>query len=418
MDVIQKIEVLADAAKYDASCASSGAYRKRPAGGLGNSNGSGICHSYTPDGRCISLLKLLFTNACIFDCSYCVNRVSSDIRRAQFTVQEVVDLTLDFYRRNYIEGLFLSSGVIQTPDYTMQQLIAVAKTLREVHRFGGYIHLKIVAGASDELAQQAGRYADRVSVNIEMPTQADLNKLAPAKTHAHIEKSMDAIQSEIQAAPKSAGDRLIKTARTYAAAGQSTQMVIGASPTPDRLILTKAADLYSRFRLRRVYYSAFSPIPKADPTLPLTAAPLVREHRLYQSDWLLRFYGFKVDELATDAAGNLSLDIDPKLAWALRHRELFPLDVNHASREQLLRVPGLGVRTVDRLISERRFHALSLKDISMLRVPLRKIRHFLVATDHHPDAKAIDQLTLPQRFQKPRQLELLDAYTGALTGQL
>jgi putative DNA modification/repair radical SAM protein len=291
MDIQTKLSILADAAKYDASCASSGSSRKRPEGGLGNTTGIGICHSYTPDGRCVSLLKILLTNYCIYDCTYCVNRTSSDTPRARFTPEEVVNLTVEFYKRNYIEGLFLSSGVIQNPDYTMEQLTAVARSLRTEHLFGGYIHLKTAPGASKDLIAEAGKWADRLSANMEMPRQADLDQLAPAKTHVEIETTMGEIHKRILEAKH---DR-----QHFATSGQSTQMIVGANDAPDSAILEKSSALYSDYRMRRVYYSAFSPIPHGDSRLPLKAAPLVREHRLYQADWLLRFYGFGVHELTT-----------------------------------------------------------------------------------------------------------------------
>jgi putative DNA modification/repair radical SAM protein len=295
MNTNQKLHILADAAKYDASCASTGSYRKRMDGGIGNTEGVGICHSYTPDGRYLSLLKLLLTNYCLYDCSYCINRLSSDTPRARFTPTEVVSLTLDFYKRNYIEGLFLSSGVIQSPDYTMEQLIAVARELRSVHSFGGYIHLKAVPAAAPELYIEAGKWADRLSANIELPLETDLRSLAPAKQHSVIESAMSQIKTGILVAKDKTNRK--NESPTFAPAGQSTQMIVGATAAPDAVILKKASNLYRHYQLRRVYYSAFSPIPHADPTLPVHRPPMIREHRLYQADWLLRFYGFSVDEI-------------------------------------------------------------------------------------------------------------------------
>jgi putative DNA modification/repair radical SAM protein len=402
MDLKTKLSILADAAKYDASCSSSGGKRKTPEGGLGNSEGMGICHSYAPDGRCISLLKILFTNICIFDCRYCVNRVSSDTPRARFTVQEVVDLTLDFYKRNYIEGLFLSSGVIESPDSTMQQLTQVAKILRSEHKFGGYIHLKAVAGCSNELVAQAGRWADRVSANIELPTDADMKKLAPAKSHLEVEHAMAFLKSGIEASKEKSFRR---DAPVFAPAGQSTQMIVGATASTDGQILAKADELYNRYRLKRVYYSAFSPIPHSDPTLPITAAPLVRENRLYQADWLLRFYGYKLGELVPPG-GNLSAEMDPKLEWALRNRGFFPVDVNSAPREALLRVPGIGVKCTTKIIEARRFVKLGLKNLSVLRVALKRARAFIIATDHVPRPSELDSLTLGRRVVAAEQLKL------------
>jgi putative DNA modification/repair radical SAM protein len=416
MDVQSKLKILADAAKYDASCASSGSYRKRVEGGLGNTQGMGICHSYTPDGRCVSLLKLLLTNYCIYDCTYCVNRISSDTPRARFTPDEVVFLTMEFYRRNYIEGLFLSSGIIQSPDYTMEQLIQVAKRLRTEHGFGGYIHLKAAPGASPELLAEAGSWADRLSANIELPQQADLDRLAPAKTHVEIEGTMANIRDAVTEAKDKA--RRNGEAPKLASAGQSTQMIVGATASPDAQILAKSSNLYKSYRLRRVYYSAFSPIPHSDPRLPLKKAPLVREHRLYQADWLIRFYKFTADELTTSDAPNLPLDKDPKLAWALRHREFFPVDVNAASYAALLRVPGFGVRNVKRMLRIRRYHKLRLQDLSRLKISTDKAKHFIVTADHNPAARNIDTLTLPAQFVRPEQMTLFEAADGARSGEL
>ena len=411
MDVQAKLRILADAAKYDASCASSGSKHSRLDGGLGNTSGIGICHSYTPDGRCVSLLKILLTNFCIYDCTYCVNRVSSDTPRARFTPAEVVTLTLEFYKRNYIEGLFLSSGIIQNPDYTMEQTTQVARSLRLDHRFGGYIHLKTAPGASPELIAEAGKWADRLSANIELPKQADLDQLAPAKSHREIHATMGEIQTQILQAKEEK--------RFFAIAGQSTQMIVGASASHDSEILTQSSTLYKNYRLRRVYYSAFSPIPFADSRLPAKPAPLVREHRLYQADWLLRFYGFDVNELTTPAEPDLALDHDPKLAWALRHREFFPVDVNAAAREVLLRVPGLGTRNVQRILKIRRFHRLRLEDLARLKVAIERVRHFVTAADHNPAALLIDSPRLPYRAKpKTMQLSLFEAQSEAFTGEL
>jgi putative DNA modification/repair radical SAM protein len=399
VDVQTKLTILADAAKYDASCASSGSARRRPEGGLGNGAPCGICHSYTPDGRCVSLLKILLTNYCVYDCTYCVNRMSSDTPRARFTPEEVATLTVEFYKRNYIEGLFLSSGVIQSPDYTMEQLNRTARILREEHRFGGYIHLKAVAGASGGLLLEAAALADRVSANIELPSQADLDQLAPAKSHAQIEGSMREIRDGILEA-KDAGNKL------FARAGQSTQMVVGATETNDATILRTASSLYSQYALKRVYYSGFSPIPHPDPRLPAVRPPLRRENRLYQADWLMRFYGFSIDDLTEKP--NLPLDMDPKLAWALRHREFFPVDVNRASKSLLLRVPGLGVRNVERIVQVRRHRRLTLEDLRRLRVPLSRAQFFVVTADRSIAApRKIDALALPGLV--PKQMNLFEA---------
>jgi putative DNA modification/repair radical SAM protein len=385
----QKLEILADAAKYDASCASSGAKRAGNGKGVGHSDGNGICHSYTPDGRCVSLLKLLLTNYCTYDCVFCVNRVSSDIRRARFTPDEIVTLTLDFYKRNYIEGLFLSSGIIQSPDYTMEQLVAVAKSLRTVHHFGGYIHIKAIPGCAQRLLEEAGLYADRLSANIELPTQQDLVQLAPEKKTAVIETTMTQIHDRKVEADE---DRArFHSAPKFAPAGQSTQMVIGATPSTDRDIIARASCLYSSYKLRRVYYTSFSPYPEADTRLPLKASPLIREHRLYQADWLMRFYGFDADEITTESAPELDLTVDPKLAWARRHPEFFPVDVNVAVRESLLRVPGLGYKNVDRILDIRRYHRLSLDDLRKLHVRLKDASTFLIAADHLPAVPMVSE---------------------------
>jgi putative DNA modification/repair radical SAM protein len=412
MEIQQKLRILADAAKYDASCASSGSRRARLPGGLGNTDGVGICHSFTPDGRCVSLLKLLLTNYCVYDCSYCVNRVSSDTPRARFTPEEVVFLTVEFYKRNYVEGLFLSSGVIQSPDYTMEQLIRVAQLLRTEHRFGGYIHLKAVPGAAEELTLEAGRWADRLSANVELARDRDLAQLAPAKSHREIEGTMRQIANGILVA-KDKTNRQGKSPR-FAPAGQSTQFIVGATDASDADLLGKSAALYKDYGLRRAYYSAFSPIPHADPALPLRKIPLVREHRLYQADWLMRFYGFSAGDL-TETDRNLPLDKDPKLGWALRNREFFPVDVNKAGRGALLRVPGFGVRNVTRILQVRRYRALTLADLAKLKIIVKKCQFFVVTADHNPAAREIDSVGLSTRFQKqPHQLALFEAVTGEL----
>ena len=405
MDLLEKLEVLADAAKYDASCASSGTETRSSAGrktGIGSTEGMGICHAYAPDGRCISLLKILLTNACIFECAYCINRRSSNVRRARFTVAEVVTLTLGFYRRNCIEGLFLSSGIIRDPDYTMEQVVAVARTLREEHGFRGYIHLKTIPDADPALLAEAGRWADRLSINVELPTEAALSELAPEKDLPRIRRSMGRMRLRIDEAK--AERKLSAKAPRFAPAGQSTQVIIGADASTDRSILDMSTNLYGSYGLRRVYYSAFSPIPDASSVLPPRAAPLLREHRLYQADWLLRFYGFDAQELALDAGGNLPLGMDPKLAWALEHRALFPVDVNRAPREMLLRVPGLGVKSVDRILAARRHRRLRLEDLGRLRLPLGKLAPFVTAEGHTPRA-SLDSAGLAGRLA-PRATQL------------
>ncbi len=416
MELQNKLRILADAAKYDSSCASSGSRRSAELGALGNTAASGVCHSYTPDGQCVSLLKILLTNYCIYDCVFCVNRMSSDIPRARFTPAEVAKLTIDFYKRNYIEGLFLSSGIIQSPDYTMEQLNAVVRTLRVEYRFNGYIHLKAIPGCAPQLLTQAAALADRLSANIELPTQADLEKLAPEKKSALIESAMGQVKSEIGNSRQER--RKFKSAPVLAPAGQSTQMVIGATPSSDAEILAKSSHLYSEYRLRRVYYSAFSPFPKADARLPIAPPPLVREHRLYEADWLMRYYGFAAAELTTPDQPNLDMDQDPKLAWALRHREFFPVDVNRATREQLLRVPGIGHRNVMRILSIRRYHRLSLEDLRKLKVALRRTKPFVVTTDHSPSLVVLDSPALAGQTTAPQQLMLFEASNAAEVGEL
>jgi putative DNA modification/repair radical SAM protein len=382
----QKLEILADAAKYDASCASSGTARKNSLGGkgVGSTEGMGICHAYAPDGRCISLLKILLTNHCIFDCHYCINRKSSNVTRARFTPQEVVDLTLNFYRRNYIEGLFLSSGIVKSANHTMEQLVEVARILREEHDFRGYIHLKTIPEADAEIIHAAGLYADRVSINVELPTDSGLTRLAPDKNARQIEGAMGRTKARIIEAKDER--KRFRHAPRFAPAGQSTQMIVGADDANDAAIIGKASRLYGDFGLRRVYYSAFSPIPDASAVLPLKRPPLLREHRLYQSDWLMRFYGFAPEEVAdaAEADGNLPLDIDPKLAWALKFRESFPVDVNRAPKELLLRVPGLGTKAVARILSVRRHRRLRLDDVARLTASVAKVRPFICTIDWRP----------------------------------
>jgi len=407
----EKLAILADAAKYDASCSSSGTSKRNSVGGkgVGSTEGMGICHAYAPDGRCISLLKILLTNSCIFDCHYCINRKSSNVRRARFTAEEVVRLTLSFYKRNYIEGLFLSSGIIRSSNYTMEQMVEVARSLREDHDFRGYIHLKTIPDADPELVRQAGLHADRVSINVELPTRAGLERLAPEKSVSQIEGAMKATKSDIEDGKDAR--RKYKSAPSFAPAGQSTQMIIGADAATDGDIVTRSSQLYDRFALRRVYYSAFSPIPDPSAVLPLSRPPLMREHRLYQSDWLMRFYGFKPAEVVSAAAddGMLPLDIDPKLAWALKFRESFPVDVNRAPKEALLRVPGLGTKAVDRIIKSRRWRSMTLADVARLTVSVTKVRPFIVTADWRPtlltDRADLRALIAP----KVQQLDLFAA---------
>jgi putative DNA modification/repair radical SAM protein len=397
--VARKLRVLADAAKYDASCASSGApKRSADRNGIGSTNQIGICHSYTPDGRCVSLLKVLLTNYCLFDCVYCVNRRSSNVERARFTVAEVVDLTVAFYKRNYIEGLFLSSGIIKSPDYTMEQLILVAKTLRQERGYRGYIHLKTIPEASPWLVEQAGLWADRLSVNLELPTDEGLNRLAPEKKAPTIRAAMGQMRERI--------DEAKAERRVFSPAGQSTQLIVGADGADDAAVLRTSATLYGSYDLRRVYYSAFSPIPDSSSALPVKSPPLQRENRLYQADWLLRHYGFDVEEIASAAPdGMLDLEVDPKLAWALQNRHRFPVDVNLAEREMLLRVPGLGKKAVDKLLAARRHTRLTLDDVKRLSGTVKRARAFLVAEGHTPGL-SLDRLDLRSRLVEPPAAQL------------
>lgn len=379
MELTDKLEILADAAKYDASCASSGAPKRGSEGkdGLGATTGMGICHSYTPDGRCVSLLKILLTNFCIYDCQYCINRRSSNVPRARFAVEEVVKLTQDFYLRNYIDGLFLSSGIIQSADYTMEQLVAVARTLREVHQFRGYIHLKTIPDADPKLIEEAGRWADRLSVNIELPTHDSVTRLAPEKNVHTIKLAMGSIRRKLDEKAEE------PKAPNFAPAGQSTQMIVGADTSDDHTILNTAETLYGSYKLKRVYYSAFSPIPQSPKSVPLAPPPLLREHRLYQADFLLRGYGFTAGELMPQT-GNLALDVDPKLAWALANREHFPMDLNRVDASLIPRIPGIGIRNAKRLVDLRRLRRIRWEDLSRLRCSLKKLAPFVVTADYKP----------------------------------
>jgi putative DNA modification/repair radical SAM protein len=404
LDLKRKLSILSDAAKYDASCASSGTSRRDSVGGkgVGSTEGMGICHAYAPDGRCISLLKILLTNFCIYDCAYCVNRVSSNVARARFSVKEVVDLTLNFYKRNYIEGLFLSSGVIRTGDYTMDEMVRVARSLRLDHDFRGYIHLKLIPEASPELAAEAGLYADRVSINVELPRDESLAVLAPEKDAAGIKKAMGRMRLHIEDRnePVKAG----RARPRRFASGQSTQLIVGADGARDGDILARSAALYGSYQLKRVYYSAFSPIPDGSARLPLSRPPLVREHRLYQADWLMRFYGFGQGEIVAPGE-DLDLAVDPKTAWALRHRGDFPVDVNTADRETLLRTPGLGARGVDRILQARAQTRLTLDDVKRVCGSVKRAKPFIVTADWTPGA-ATDAEGLRAALVAPQQLSL------------
>lgn len=404
MDIMAKLEILSDAAKYDAACTSSGSDRRGKAGALGSASAAGCCHSFTADGRCISLLKVLLTNLCICDCAYCINRRSNDVPRAAFTPRELADLTVGFYRRNYIEGLFLSSGVIRNADYTMEQLVETVRILRVEERFRGYIHVKAIPGASPELVEQLGRLADRVSVNIELPSQDSLNALAPDKGKLDIIRPMGLIRDGIE---QSAEDRRLakrsylgKSAPSFAPAGQSTQLIIGATPETDQHILALTGALYRQFKLKRVFYSAYAPV-NDDPRLPSLRSdiPLTREHRLYQADWLLRYYGFEVEELLAHDQPNLDLMVDPKAAWALRSIDRFPLEINKASYEELLRVPGIGAESARKIVRARRNHRLGFDDLKTLRISLMRAGWFITCNGRMADSFALDPDTARKHLE-------------------
>ena len=376
----EKLQILADAAKYDVSCSSSGSNRKNKDKGVGNT-GNGICHSYTEDGRCVSLLKILFSNVCIFDCSYCVSRRSNDVQRAAFTVQEVVDLTMNFYRRNYIEGLFLSSGIFKSADHTMERMLQVVKKLRLEENFNGYIHLKTIPGASQEIITESGLYVDRMSINLEMPTEAGLQKFAPEKTHAEVQKDLGIVRDRLIQLKDER--KLIKSVPKFVPAGQTTQMVVGAHSETDQDIILMADRHYKEFKLKRVYFSGYIPINPEEKALPAvgSAPPLLRENRLYQSDWLMRFYEFSADEIVDDQHPNLDLDIDPKLSWALRHPEAFPVDINRADYKMILRVPGIGVSSAKKIVQARRFGQIHIDQLKRMGVAYNRAQHFIRCAD-------------------------------------
>lgn len=376
--ISEKLSILADAAKYDVSCSSSGSDRKNENKGLGNAS-NGICHAYTEDGRCVSLLKILLTNHCIFDCAYCVSRKSNDIKRAAFTVQEVVDLTINFYRRNYIEGLFLSSGIFKDADFTMERLVRIVKKLRLEHNFHGYIHLKAIPGASNELLHEAGLYADRLSVNVEMPTEESLKLLAPDKNRKDMIKPMTYLRDAM--IENNADKKTITKTPMFAPAGQSTQMVIGATPESDMQILLMSNQFYKQMNLKRVYYSGYVPISN-DNRLPAigTPVPMIRENRLYQADWLLRFYGFKVGEIVNPDHPHLDMDIDPKLSWALRNLDVFPVDINKADLKLIMRVPGIGVTSAHKIVSARKFSKLNWDHLKKIGISINKARFFITCS--------------------------------------
>lgn len=375
MELIEKLRILSDAAKYDVSCSSSGSKRKNFNNEIGNSHSSGICHSFTPDGRCISLLKILLTNYCIYDCAYCINRLNNDVERAAFSPEEVVDLTMNFYKRNYIEGLFLSSAVFKNPNYTMELLVKILKSLRLNHKFNGYIHVKAIPGADDYLIKEAGLYADRMSVNIELPSSQGLKLLAPQKSKDSILKPMSLINKEISTSLDN--HKIFKKAPLFVPGGQSTQLIVGATADTDYNILKLSEGLYNKFSLKRVYYSAYVPI-NTNKNLPtIKHPPLVRENRLYQADWLLRYYGFSADELLNEHSPNFHEDLDPKTSYALNNLNDFPAEINTASYEKLLRVPGIGVRSAKRIVITRKVQFLNFDDVKKLGVVMKRAQYFI-----------------------------------------
>ncbi|MDP4092024.1 MAG: putative DNA modification/repair radical SAM protein [Bacillota bacterium] len=375
MDIMDKLQILSAAAKYDVSCSSSGSSRKNMPGGLGNGHQSGICHSFSEDGRCISLLKILFSNDCIFNCAYCVNRSTNDLPRASFTPEEVVQLTMNFYRRNYIEGLFLSSAVVKNPDHTMELMVNTIEKLRLEYRFNGYIHLKVIPGANPSLISKAGLYADRLSVNIELPSNKSLKLLAPQKNTDSILKPMNLIKTGI--IQRAEEHKSFRRVPAFAPAGQSTQLIVGATPENDLSILRLSEGLYNRYKLKRVYYSAYVPVSSKSLILPNSAPPLLREHRLYQADWLLRFYGFKADEILNESFQNLDISLDPKSDWALRNPGIFPLEINKADYQMILRIPGIGVKTAQRIVAARRVQKLDYDDLKKMGAVLKRARYFI-----------------------------------------
>ncbi|OMF98114.1 putative DNA modification/repair radical SAM protein [Paenibacillus sp. FSL R7-0337] len=414
MDVMEKLEILTASAKYDVACTSSGSDRKGQAGTLGNTSAMGICHSFAADGRCISLLKVLMTNGCVYDCAYCINRKSNPIRRAAFTPEEIADITMQFYRRNYIEGLFLSSGIMRSPDYTTEQLIGALELLRNVYHFNGYIHVKAIPGADEALLSRLGLLADRMSVNIELPSQESLGRLAPDKSKVSILKPMGLISSRIK---ENRSDIVrYNHAPRFAPAGQSTQMIVGATPDTDYQILNLTEGLYRKYSLKRVFFSAYTPVVE-DSLLPAldTKPPLLREHRLYQADWLLRFYGFKANELLDEAVPNFNPLLDPKCSWAVNHREQFPVEINRAPYEMLLRVPGIGVRSAQRIVKARRAGALDFHALKKLGVVLKRAQFFITCKDKPLEGLKVSEHTLLRSLMSGEQLALQQPQVEQLT---
>lgn len=408
MDILEKLKILSDAAKYDVSCSSSGSSRSNVKNGIGNASPSGICHSFTADGRCISLLKILLTNYCIYDCAYCINRSTNDIPRAAFTPEEVVDLTINFYKRNYIEGLFLSSAVIKNPDHTMELLIKVVEKLRNEYKFNGYIHLKAIPGADELLIKKAGSYVDRMSVNIELPSNSSLKLLAPQKSKETILKPMSLINNEILSAKYS--NRQSRVIKSFVPAGQSTQLIIGATPDSDLKIIKLSEGLYNKFNLKRVYYSAYVPVSTAAGLPNIKNPPLLREHRLYQADWLLRFYGFTASELLNEQTPNFDTDFDPKTNWALNNLHLFPLEINTASYEMLLRVPGIGVRSAQKIMTTRKVQFLSFENVKKLGIVIKRARYFITCKGKYFGDTDIDSLSIKTRLISKPESKLLKDY--------
>ncbi len=404
----EKLKILADAAKYDVSCSSSGSKRKNT-GGIGDASTSGICHTYTEDGRCVSLLKILLTNHCIYDCAFCVSRRSNDVKRAAFTVEEVVELTMNFYRRNYIEGLFLSSGIFKDADFTMERLMRIVKKLRLEERYNGYIHLKTIPGASEELIKEAGLYVDRMSINLELPTEAGLKMVAPEKDHESVKKPLAFIQNQIE--EYKVESKLIKHTPLFVPAGQSTQMVVGATPETDLEIMNVAQTFYKDYKLKRVYYSGYIPINSENSMLPQVGStpPLVRENRLYQTDWLLRFYDFTLEEILNPAHSQLDLDIDPKLSWALRNPQFFPIDINRADYKQIIRIPGVGRQSAMKIIQARKFGSLHEYQVRKMGIAFNRARHFMTCADSPiilgtPSMEHVRQSILEKNFNKSRKI--------------
>ena len=412
-EILEKLQILAESAKYDVSCASSGTTRKSTAGGIGSTAGWGICHSFTEDGRCVSLLKIMLTNHCIYDCAYCINRRSNDLRRATFSVSELVELTIEFYRRNYIEGLFLSSGVVRNPDYTMERMVRVVKDLRTVHRFNGYIHLKTIPGASKELLLEAGLYADRLSVNIEIPTKSGLALLAPEKSHDELKAPMETVKTEIITIKESR--KTHKKAPKFVPAGQTSQMIVGASNETDLQVIQLSSHFYKQYDLKRVYYSGYVPM-LSDSSMPAiwTPVPMISENRLYQADWLMRFYGFGAHEIVEPDSPFLDLDCDPKLAWAIRHREHFPVKIQPATYEMIVRIPGIGTKTAKKIVKARKFNQLTLYHLKKMGAAVNRAKYFIATTGKNEHLAHLTRDNFRQDVLAQTQTKYKDQRNGQL----